>query len=275
MTGYRWRHARLALGAALMAAMAACGGGGGEEDPSNGDPTSPPPPPPPPPSAAAFAGGWTGTTSQGKQFAMIIEDAGVALIMIGYGFNVTGCSTGIVSFHPFESPTPPLAVANASFTTTVSGTLGSRTVTGSLAATTANGTLMVVDTQCGVVNSTWSATKASGATANLTGTWLGTFRSSLVPSSSGTLSLVQSGATLSGTYSVPSTGAGGTVAGTVFGQTARFTLTQTAPAGCPGTFTGHAVLLPGSFTDVLFFFYAGTDCLGIHTAGNGSGTKQP
>src|SRR5688572_11615885 len=185
MTGYRWRQVRRPLGSALVAVMAACGGGGGDED---GDPTSPPPPPPPP-SAAAFAGGWTGTTSQGKQFAMLIEDAGVALIMIGYGFNMTGCSTGIVSFLPFESPTPPLAVTNAAFSTTVSGTLGSRTVTGSLATTTANGTLMVVDTQCGVVNSTWSATKASGATASLTGTWLGTFRSSLVPSSSGTLSL--------------------------------------------------------------------------------------
>jgi hypothetical protein len=207
---------------------------------------------------------------------MFVEDAGIALIMIGYGFNQTGCSTSIIGFSPFELPTLPLAIANASFTTTTSA--GNRTISGTFSAPgSASGTVTVNDAQCGVVNSTWSASKAGTATVNLTGTWAGSFRSSLAPQTAGTLTLLQAGTTLSGTYSVPASGAGGTVAGTVLGQTARFTLTQTQPLGCPGTFTGHAVMIPGSGSvpDVLFFYYSGVDCLGMHSLGSGSGTKRP
>lgn len=204
---------------------------------------------------------------------MHVEDAGVALIMIGYSVPGAGCPQGRVSFIPFESPTPPLAINSGAFTYSSSGTSGSRTVTGTVtAAGSANGTLTINDTQCnGNLNATWTATKASGASINLTGTWSATFRSSLVPQANGTLTLVQSGATLSGTYTVPSTGAGGTVSGTVSGQTARFTLTQTGPPGCTGLFTGHAVLMVSP--ELLLFYYAGSDCLGVHTLGNGTGTR--
>ena len=261
-------------GLAVTLLGACSGGGGGNEDGTNEPPTAPPPPPPPS-SNVAFVGGWTGTTSQGRPFAMHIDEAGVALIMYGYSVPGAGCPQGFVAFIPFESPTPPLPINAAAFTYSSSGTSGSRSLGGSLtAAGSANGTLVINDTQCnGNMNATWTATKPSGATINLTGTWNGTFRSSLVPQTNGTLFLVQSGTTLSGTYTVPSTGAGGTVSGTVLGQTARFVLTQTAPSGCAGTFTGHAVLLTGTSSQVLFFFYAGADCLGVHTAGTGTGTQ--
>lgn len=275
MTGRVRLHARIWSGACLAALLACGGGGSSDDDTDDGNPTGPPPPPPPPP-PSLHTGGWTGTTSQNKAFAMFVEDAGIALIMIGYGFNMTGCSTGIIGFSPFELPTLPLSIANGSFTTTTSG--GSRTIGGTLtAAGTANGTLTVNDAQCGVINSTWTATKASSATMNLGGTWVGSFRSSLAAQTAGTLSLLQAGNTLSGTYSVPSSGAGGTVSGTVLGQTARFILTQTEPVGCPGTFTGHAAVIPasGAAPAVLFFFYSGADCLGVHTSGTGIGTKQP
>lgn len=275
MTGRVRLHTCIWTGACLAALLACGGGGSSNDDPDNGTPTGPPPPPPSPP-PGSYTGGWTGTTSQNKAFAMFVEDAGIALIMIGYGFNMTGCSTSIIGFSPFELPTLPLSIANGSFTTTTSS--GNRTIAGTLtAAGTANGTLTVNDAQCGVTSSTWTATKASGATVNLAGTWAGSFRSSLAAQTPGTLSLLQAGNTLSGTYSVPSSGAGGTVSGTVLGQTARFTLAQTEPVGCPGTFNGHAVVIPasGAVPDVLFFFYSGSDCLGMHSLGSGSGTKRP
>jgi hypothetical protein len=208
---------------------------------------------------------------------MHIDDAGVALIMISWSMSGsgTGCPTGIVSFFQFGPPLTPVAITAGSFTYNTTTSTGTRTFAGSVtAAGNANGTFVITDTQCGgSVNGTWTATRATTASVDLTGTWNGSFRSSLVPQTTGTLFLVQSGTTLSGTYTVPSTGAGGPVSGTVLGQTARFTLTQTAPAGCPGVFTGHAVLLTGA-NPVLFFFYAGADCLGVHTAGSGTGTRQ-
>ena len=204
---------------------------------------------------------------------MHIDDGGVALIMYGFGIPVTGCPQGLISFIPFESPTPLLPVTSGSFTYSSSGSSGSRALTGTLTTTgSANGTLLVNDIQCnGTLNATWTATKASGASINLTGTWNATFRSSLVPQANGTLTLAQSGTTLSGTYTIPSTGAGGSVSGTVLGQTVKFTLTQTGPPGCTGTFTGHAVVM--SPPEVLFFYYSGNDCLGMHAFGNGSGTR--
>ena len=255
--------------------FAACSSNGGSSDDPD-DPTGPPPPPPPPVSSA-FAGGWTGTTSQGRPVAMHIDDAGIALIMVGWSMSGigTGCPTGIVSLFPFEAPATPLAITAGSFTYTSTLSTGNRIMAGTVtAAGSASGTLVVNDSPCGgTVNATWTATKATAASVDLTGSWNGSFRSSLVPQTSGTLFLVQSGSTLTGTYSVPSTSAGGTVSGTVLGQTARFTLTQTAPAGCAGLFNGHAVLLTGQ-NPVLFFYYSGADCLGVHTLGSGTGTRQ-
>lgn len=262
----------LSLSAALLVALAACSGGGGtDDDPDDGGPTGPPPPPP---TSMQYTGGWTGTTSQNKVFAMFVEDAGIALLMIGYGYNQTGCSTSIIGFSPFELPTLPSSITNGSFTITAANRIIAGTFTSSGAAT---GTVTVNDATCGQISATWTATKASGATVNLAATWAGSFRSSLAAQTSGTLTLQQAGNVLTGTYSVPSSGAGGTVSGTVLGQTARFTLTQTEPAGCPGIFSGHAVMVPGTgaVPDVLFFFYSGADCLGMHSLGSGSGTRRP
>lgn len=266
---------RASCGAGLaLLILTACSGGDNDDDPDNGDPTGPPPPPPP--GNPALVGGWTGMTSQDKQIAIHVDDAGIALIMVGWSMTGIGtnCPTSIVNFFPFENPTPPLAITSGSFTVTRPLPTGSRTVAGTLTSSgSATGTLNIVDTPCGgTVNATWTATKATSATINLTGTWNGTLRSSLVPQTDATFFLVQSGNALSGTYSVPGTEAAGTISGTVLGQTAKFSLTQTAPAGCTGTFTGHAVLLMGTYP-VLFYYYSGSDCLGVHTGGNGTATR--
>ena len=59
------------------------------------------------------------------------EDAGVALIMIGYGIPVTGCPQGLVS-SSHSSPLRVLQISSGSFTYSSTGTSGSRTLTGTL-----------------------------------------------------------------------------------------------------------------------------------------------
>ena len=258
----------------LALAAAACAGGGAGDGGTSDSPTGPSTPSTPQTSgASAVAGGWTGTTSQGRSFAMHVDDAGVALIMIGFSVPGAGCPQGLVSFISFEAPRTPLTVTNGAFTYSSTGSSGSLGLNGSLAtAGTGNGTLTINDTQCnGLLNATWSATRAAGATVSLTGTWTGSLRSSLVAQSTASLTFAQSGNNITGTYSVSSTGAGGTISGVVLGRTARFTLTQTAPANCPGTFNGHAVVSDTPVT--LLFYYAGTDCLGTHTGGTGSAIR--
>ncbi|MEA3245514.1 MAG: hypothetical protein U9Q74_05100 [Gemmatimonadota bacterium] len=137
-------------------------------------------------------------------------------------------------------------------------------------AGTATGTINVVNTQCnGTLNATWTASKAGGPEVALSGTWNGTFASSLVSRTSGTLVLSQNGANVTGTYTLPN-GARGNLTGTVSGRTMTFTLSQTT-VGCTGTFAGHGVLMPSP--ELLVYFYTGSDCLGSHTQGNGSASR--
>lgn len=249
----------------FMLSASACGGSD-PDDPD--DPTGPNPP-----ASNSLVGGWTGMTSQDRPFAMHVDDTGVALIMIGFSVPGSGCPQG-TSVLPFEPPSTPLVITSGAFTLSTSGSAGTRIISGSFGTTGgATGTLVINDTNCGgQLNATWTATKATSAAVDLSGTWNGTFKSSLVSQTAGVLTLTQSGTNVTGTYNIPSNGAGGTVSAQVFGRTVRFTMTQTTPASCPGTFTGHAVLMPSP--ELLVYNYTGSDCLGTHITGNGSGSRQ-
>jgi hypothetical protein len=200
-----------------------------------------------------------------------VNDA-IALAVVGWSVQTTSCTDGIVSFIAREPPNAPYAVTNGGFTfSNTSSTFGTLTVSGSLNGSTGSGTLGVNDTHCvGVFNGTWTATKASGPEVNLTGTWRSTFQSSLVSRTDGTLVLTQSGSAVTGTYSLVN-GATGSVSGTVIGRMLTFKLTQTT-AGCAGTFTGHGAVMAAP--ELLTYFYTGSDCLGAHVGGSGSGTRQ-
>ncbi len=104
-------------------------------------------------------------------------------------------------------------------------------------------------------------------TVDVTGTWSGTYSTSLVPSGSITLNLTQSDADVTGTY-ITTEGNAGTVNGTVSGNTLNFTFTQTTPS-CTGTFSGTATINGNTAT----FTFTGSDCLGSHTNGQGDATK--
>jgi hypothetical protein len=109
------------------------------------------------------------------------------------------------------------------------------------------------------------------APVDVTGDWIGTIQSSQVPAP-GTeidLTLSQTGTTGTGTYFVPASGAFGDIDGTVNGNRLSFTLTQNN-LSCPGSFSGIATVV----ADAMTFTYTGNDCLGSHTNGRGSATRQ-
>jgi hypothetical protein len=89
-----------------------------------------------------------------------------------------------------------------------------------------------------------------------------------VSSSPLTLNLTQTSGAITGTYSSPN-GAGGTVSGSVSGNTCSFTLNQTT-TDCTGNFNGTGTVSANTLT----FTFSGSDCLGTHTNGRGSLTKS-
>lgn len=115
---------------------------------------------------------------------------------------------------------------------------------------------------------TFSGTKAEQPTADVSGTWNGTFQSSQFPTTSVTFILDQSDAYVSGTYDADS-GGSGNVDGVVSGQDVIFVLNQTT-FGCVGSFSGTATIIGNT----LNFTFTGSDCLGSHSNGRGSATKQ-
>jgi hypothetical protein len=111
------------------------------------------------------------------------------------------------------------------------------------------------------------------ATANATGTWTGSFTSSLGGTHQVTLNLVQNGSSLSGAYST-STGAVGTASGSVVGNMAIVTFTMTSQ-GCNGTFSGSAMITePGSGPSTMACNFSGSTTCGGNETDTGTLTKQ-
>lgn len=223
--------------------------------------------------AASFTGGWSGTTSQAKPFHFLVTDQGIVLSMIGFRVQGTACTDDGTSFVVREPPNQPVAVSSdGDFTILSSGSGGTYTARGTLFADgDADGTLDVTAITCnGMLNATWTARRASGAEVNLAGTWSGTFYTSLVPTTTATYTLTQSGSALTGAVTVAS-GGSFSFSGTVSGRMITFTATETT-TGCTGSFSGHGTVMLSP--EQMRFYFTGSDCLGAHTGGFGSGTRQ-
>jgi hypothetical protein len=251
----------------LLVAAAACSGGGGD---SKSSPTGPSTPTTPS-TQGSIVGGWGGTTSQGRTIHFLVTDLGIPLFMVNTSIVGTACTSTVTSYLPRTGADAPHAVSNGAFSVSTTGSSGTLAMTGSLQTSgTGSGAINVNDTRCnGTLNGTWTATKAAGPEVTLTGTWNANFASSLVPRTNGTITLTQNGAAIVGTYSLPN-GAQGTMTGTVSGRMATISLVQTT-VGCAGAFAGYAAVSPPPET--LTYFYAGVDCLGAHTGGNGTATR--
>lgn len=112
----------------------------------------------------------------------------------------------------------------------------------------------------------------SPSTLDITGTWKGSCSSSLISQTQDTVTLTQTGSDVTGTYvAVDQAGDSvrGTVSGTVSESSFSFAFNQTTPS-CTGTFNGSANI-SGNAMSVTF---TGTDCLGTHSNGQCSLTKQ-
>jgi hypothetical protein len=102
-----------------------------------------------------------------------------------------------------------------------------------------------------------------------TGTWRGTYTSSIFGSKTATLSLVQNNASLTGNYS-NSVGGLGSVSGSVSGNTATFSITVTTP-GCSGSFSGTGTINTSVNPATMAFTYNGA-ASSAACGGNESGT---
>ena len=110
---------------------------------------------------------------------------------------------------------------------------------------------------------------------DVTGRWIGPYNSSVLGSQTMTLVAQQSGATCTGTFS-SSTGALGSVSGSVSGDTIHFTITVTTP-GCSGSFTGTGIVDDppiGNLTMSVSYSGASNAACGGPESGNGILTLQ-
>jgi len=108
---------------------------------------------------------------------------------------------------------------------------------------------------------------------NATGTWFGSYNSSVFGAQNMTVNIQQNGAVLTGTYSL-STGGLGSVSGTVSGDTASFTIPVTTP-GCSGSFSGTLIIAtPQSGPATMSFSYSGSSTCDGQESGTGNLTKQ-
>lgn len=124
-------------------------------------------------------------------------------------------------------------------------------------------------TACGGDDSTPSPTPS----VNATGNWHGSYNSSISGVQTMRLNLQQNSASVTGTYS-SSTGALGSVSGSVSEDIARVTITVTTP-GCSGSFGGTGIIAtPQSGTATMIFSYSGSSTCGGQESGTGYLTKQ-
>ena len=129
--------------------------------------------------------------------------------------------------------------------------------------------LLTILTSCGDGGD--SAT-SSRAWVNATGTWYGSYNSTVFGAQTMTLILVRNGDGLTGTYS-SSTGASGAVSGSVSGNIASLTITLTTP-GCGGNFDATGIIDLQTNPVTMSLQYSGSSTCGGNESGSGNLTKQ-
>lgn len=224
--------------------------------------------------SVSFEGVWQGTTAQGKPLGFYVEPEGIRIAALDFTIVGTSCTTNPLVVLTRESPDIPFPVnvSDSSLVVTSSGSGGTINVNGGFeSGTTASGSLAVTSTGCnGSATTAWTVTRTTTPSVNLTGTWQGTFASTVVTTTGITLVLSQSGAAVTGTFATDN-GGSGTVSGTVAGRMGTFTLTQTT-AGCTGSFHGH--LAWHESPEFVVFGFSGSDCQGA-ARGGGDADRVP
>lgn len=217
--------------------------------------------------APVYDGSWTGVTSQGSPISFTIVNNSLCSLQIAVSISGAYCNISIeptVAINPGKSLTGnqfdfSTTFGNVPFS--VHGEYGP--------ADSFSGVIHASSTQCdGTVDIAWNATKHTQSQINLTGTWIGTYSTSLIATSDVTFNLTQTEAQYSGTY-YSTNKSQGTITGTISNSTMAFSLHQTT-VNCNGDFSGSATVT----NDTMRFSFTGSDCLGYHANGTGTAIKQ-
>lgn len=252
------QSARRAAAAAIIVALAACAGGKDKKDPTSPGSTE-----------GTVNGGWSGTTSQGRPIDFLVSNGSVVFTMISTQVVAGTCTSTFTTFVSSIARQTTYPVTNGNFTVATTTSAGTRTINGALNTSgSGSGSMVITDNRCAsTLNGTWTANKATTPLVNLSGTWNASFISSAQPIAvNGTMTITQTGSTITGTYTT-TTGGSGTVSGTVLGRMFLFSMNQTTQ-GCTGTFSGHGAVVPSP--EFIVYNYTGQDCLGTHNLGSGS-----
>ena len=110
------------------------------------------------------------------------------------------------------------------------------------------------------------------ASVNATGTWFGSYNSTVFGAQTMALVLLRDGDGLTGTY-YSSTGATGSISGSVSGNTASLKITLTTP-GCGGNFDATGIIDIQPEPNTMSFQYNGSSTCGGNESGTGNLTKQ-
>jgi hypothetical protein len=224
------------------------------------------------PTTPNYVGAWEGTTSQGKPVQFWLESDGAHLVTFADSIRGTVCTSRGTYYFVADAPDTAIALVGSAFSMVRSGSAGVISMSGTFGATSASGSLLRTSISCnGADTVTWTAAKVTAPFGSVTGTWNGTFSSSVVSSTTGTFVLAQSGAAVSGTWSFANGGVG-TISGTVAGNMGKVSIVETT-VGCAGTFSGHASLHTNPAG--LYIGWAGSDCLGSHHHAGGFATPAP
>ena len=110
------------------------------------------------------------------------------------------------------------------------------------------------------------------ASVNATGTWFGSYNSTVFGAQTMALVLLRDGDGLTGTY-YSSTGATGSISGSVSGNIASLKITLTTP-GCGGSFDATGIIDIQPDPNTMSFQYSGSSACGGIESGTGNLTKQ-
>ena len=112
------------------------------------------------------------------------------------------------------------------------------------------------------------SSSSTATPVNATGAWSGPYNSSVFGAQTVTLNIMQTGSTVSGTYS-SSTGGLGSISGSMDGDTAKVIIAVTTP-GCSGSFNTTCIVTGNQMS----FGYSGSSTCGGNESGTGNLTKQ-
>lgn len=216
-----------------------------------------------------YAGGWSGTTSQGQPIRFLVEENTVTVILARWVVDGATCTRSGETLYALLGSDVPRVIANKTFSYTQVGTDVDFDLNGSFSTeTAASGTITVTSAVCdGLSDITWSATRTKSPAVNVSGTWDGRLQSNVDNDTPIVLLFVQSGAELQGT--IQRQAGNGTIEGELVERLLSFTVTQTAPE-CSGTFRVRGAVLRTEPTstlppaDSIAFGYSGNDCAGSH-----------